>query len=171
MKQFVIVALVVCLVGGVVANDCEGVNNDFAPDTTDCNKYHFCVNNTIEKTHTCPSDQLYDFERKVCNYAYLVTNCKAAKPVTCPPTGTETVLVPGDCVKFFLCVDGKQYPRQCPEGTLVDTTTRLCQLPQNSDCNDCPLVFNPEKLEWRPDRKDCTKYFLCLDKAERKPYS
>lgn len=175
MKQFIIV-FALCL-GSALSQEepaapCAGIAEGPAPNAENCQAYYWCRNNEIAASHECPAGQLYDRIAKVCNYDYLVTNCLAPPnpPITCPADGVLKIAIPGDCVNYVVCVDGEKFNRACQEGTLFDVNTLICELAKNAVCNDCPLVDTPGVLEWRPNRQDCTKYFLCKNR-EQLPYT
>lgn len=171
MKRVAIIASIFLLqvVLQVTANACAGLNKDFAPDATNCTNYYYCDNGQVVALNSCPWNQLYEREKKICDYPENVKNCLAPPPPpveSCPPTGVAKIPIPGDCVNYFICVDGERSNRQCSEETLFDTEKRNCELAKNAVCNDCPLVDVPGELVFKPNRQDCTKYFLCKNREQ-----
>lgn len=61
----------------------------------------------------CPPDLHWSTENNACMDPDEA-NCEFGE-FNCPETGVENFPHPDSCTKFFLCVNGQQLDRECPE--------------------------------------------------------
>ncbi|EAU77159.2 AGAP010466-PA, partial [Anopheles gambiae str. PEST] len=82
--------------------------------------------------------------------------------VNCPATGIQNFPVSGSCTQFIQCIEGSQFPRECPPGTAFDSNSGQCNLASAVNCIACPAEDDPANPTFIPDATDCRKYFICV---------
>jgi hypothetical protein len=55
----------------------------------------------------------------------------------CPFEGDALIPSFRDCSMFFECINGMQFARHCPQGTVFDSVTETCSDPETSVCAVC----------------------------------
>ena len=116
---------------------------DLTPLSNDCSRFYRCINNQL-LIFSCPTGYLFDSLSRDCLLSNLVTCNNINQPnspctgSSCTSTTTTTntpVLntcdrtkdltpVPGDCTKFYKCVDNSLFTFNCLDGFLFDTITK-----------------------------------------------
>jgi hypothetical protein len=67
--------------------------------------------------------------------------CKLARQPECPPGNDELILLPHptNCSAFYKCNWGTPVLLYCPQGLFFNNISKVCDLPQNVDCNRCHI--------------------------------
>jgi Chitin binding Peritrophin-A domain len=112
------------------------------PDSESCTKYYVCFK-SFPRPAKCRKGQEFNAETSKCEPAEQA-NC--VRPL---PTPTEVMepspcaLVPSfeaffphetDCGKYYQCLEGEQYERECPEGLHFNGQSSKCEDPADAEC-------------------------------------
>jgi len=82
-------------------------------------------------------------------------------PSVCDTDGVYTTPYPGNCSLYYLCANGKPTVRQCPEGTLFDPKTGVCNLADLVP--ECTSAFcDDEEVSYKPVPGNCTIFLICV---------
>lgn len=59
----------------------------------------------------------------------------------CTDENTGTLFAnPDDCSRFYICVKGTPWEQECPKGQLWEDTEKWCDVEENVECGDRPIV-------------------------------
>lgn len=145
-----------CATAQAQTNPCQGQPNyRFVADATSCYKYFTCVNGE-PFPQECPVPFVFVEATQSCDYGDR-NAC-----VNCPATGIQNFPVSGSCTQFIQCIEGSQFPRECPPGTAFDSNSGQCNLASAVNCIACPAEDDPANPTFIPDATDCRKYFICV---------
>lgn len=158
------------------------------PHASDCTKFYVCSHGQ-KVLKQCPEiddegNRLYfNYEEQICDWSWNV-DCQLPEPVIraapvreemspvaneCPAVDPvdRTVLLPyeGDCTKFYMCLRGHKYEKQCPK--MQNTDERLhfnkykqtCDWPWTAGCDSdipTPIPTQPFTTTPRPTRPSTT---------------
>ncbi|CAD5126710.1 DgyrCDS14774 [Dimorphilus gyrociliatus] len=132
-----------CINGTSYAQQCPpGLH--FTISLTDC-QYSTCVE---PKDSKCPGENQLQHSRKfpLCSESNPVANdlsgtCYKTQVEDCPPNRNGTFPNKFDCRQYFHCVNGQQWPQQCPNGyffspdlNVRDCSTRMCVPLEEAEC-------------------------------------
>uniref|UniRef100_A0A182SLG7 Chitin-binding type-2 domain-containing protein n=1 Tax=Anopheles maculatus TaxID=74869 RepID=A0A182SLG7_9DIPT len=136
---------------------CQGQINTFVPHETDCWRYYTCVNGQAFPQE-CPEPFIFVDARQMCDYGDR-NAC-----VNCPATGIRNFPVSNSCTKFIQCIEGVQFERECPAGTMFDKAAEQCNVASAVQCVEvnCPAVDDPQNPVFVADPSDCQNYFICV---------
>jgi len=162
MKLLVVVILLAAAANADLV--CDGFEAGFYPDVYDCQGFIECDEKGNSYRHSCPEGQWFDRNNIECTWSELL-HCEPLPnpeaPPSCPTSGTSNLPWLGDCMRYYMCVNGERFEMSCGPGTEFDTEALLCREEIKAVCNRCPLVDVPGTLVFLPDKTDCEKYFLC----------
>jgi hypothetical protein len=98
---------------------------------TNCSQFYKC-HHGVAQLFACPSYWYFDPVFEV---------CKPAKKPSCRPTNDELIILPHptQCNAFYKCDWGNPVMFQCPANLFFNTESKVCDFPQNVDCNRCHL--------------------------------
>jgi hypothetical protein len=101
------------------------------PNPRNCSQFYKCHQGEA-KLFECPSYWYFDPVFEV---------CKLAREPSCPPINDELIILPHptQCNAFYKCDWGKPVLYYCPGNLFFSNETKVCDLPQNVDCNRCHL--------------------------------
>lgn len=140
-----------------VYNPCRGVDQGFAADVNDCKSYFSCVNEVSTK-YTCPDDYVFDAATSTCR-----PSTKACPEAFCPE-GTDKIgfkRIAGQCERYLGCAKGYMFEYKCADGLIFDDILERCEFVEDADCLNCPAVDPPGKVIRLPNKKDCSRYYVC----------
>lgn len=98
--------------------------------------------------------------------------------LSCPDEGVEMIPHPKSCRKFTLCLNGIGLTQSCAEDFEFSQERSNCVHKSESDCenpketeqtSECDK--NSTSMSLIPNKKDCSKYFLCLPGGNQFPMS
>ncbi|XP_074042671.1 uncharacterized protein [Leptinotarsa decemlineata] len=124
----------------------------------DCSKYYQCENGNKE-LKDCPESLFFNINTGLCDFIDR-TNCQrpTAKPTAptsattittpktttttvnphpdqdCPASGSKQIAYPGDCSKYYQCVNGNKELKDCPESLFFNVNTGLCDFVDQTNC-------------------------------------
>ncbi|XP_057662384.1 chondroitin proteoglycan 2-like [Diorhabda carinulata] len=131
----------------------EGTSNVVYPG--DCSKYYKCIDGH-SSIQSCPEAMFFNPDTKKCDYMDNVscdlttrhtsetsaaTTSKTTTTTTpedsvCPSSeGTSNVVYPGDCSKYYKCIDGHSSIQSCPEAMFFNPDTKKCDYMDNVSCD------------------------------------
>lgn len=158
------------------ANLCD-LSKDLTSMPGDCTKFYKCVNNTL-LTFNCLDGFLFDTISRGCQIASQATcssslnnnnNNNLNNNLPCDPSRDRTS-VPGDCTRFYKCLDNMLMTLNCPNGYLFDSITRNCQIANLAVCQNTTNtnIQNTQppcdpRLDLSPLPGDCGKFFKCIN--------
>ncbi|XP_017844160.2 probable GPI-anchored adhesin-like protein PGA55 isoform X2 [Drosophila busckii] len=182
------------------SNECSQLpNGAIFRDSQNCGKFYICSNG-IPVPKLCPGRLYFDQKKRVCNFPSLV-DCSNDKTLTYTSKTASSASVSvapvnkdltpdcslwgngayirdaSSCGKFYVCVNGRAIPRQCPNGLYIDIRKKFCNFPSQVDCSlnvesrqlggisvsiitDCSRMDNGSKLR---DSKRCNKFYVCME--------
>lgn len=151
---------------GPCANATEG---DLVIHPTDCQAYYKCSSLNGSVLMHCPAGQYYNNSQQQC-----LTDrgeCKAPQQ-KCAGLAHGTHL-PHEtyCNIFYACVKGLAIPVECPDNYLFNAILGKCVADEEHVCQNGHLVEgnityscgNLTDGSYIPDRKDCTRYYICSE--------
>ncbi|GFG36084.1 hypothetical protein Cfor_03659 [Coptotermes formosanus] len=96
-----------------------------------CSQFFRCYQGEAQ-VYECPSYWYFDPVYEVCT--------PARKP-QCPATNDEPIYLPHPtiCSAFYSCNWGTAVLVPCPEGLFFNTVSKVCDFPENVDCNRCHI--------------------------------
>lgn len=154
-------------------------------DADQCDKYYECGKNGKTVERLCDDGFQFSEEIRDCDYPHNV-KCKDRKNLQpsqstnplCPRRNGFYPFPPAEsCSKFYHCLEGTAYEKQCPEAVIFDPSIGTCIQPDLSSRKDCSAstVLNfkcPErslskKLRFGDHDRfatpgDCRSFFICL---------
>lgn len=143
---------------------CEGRQPGFYPDVYNCQNYIECDEKGEARRYSCPDGQWFDRVNIECTWSELL-DCEAIpnpdEPPTCPANGTATLPWRGDCLRYYLCINGERFEMACGPKTEFDSEDSICRDEVKAKCNRCPLIDVPGTLVFLPNKANCQEYFLC----------
>ncbi|RNA18636.1 cell death abnormality 1-like isoform X1 [Brachionus plicatilis] len=103
----------------VNCNSCDP-SIDLTQVPNDCSKFYRCVNGQ-QSILACPSGYLFDSNAKACNPESQVPNCYSC-------ASQNLVNVPGDCSRYYLCLNNVLTIYNCPAGLSFDNSVQNCRV-------------------------------------------
>jgi hypothetical protein len=96
-----------------------------------CTQFYRC-HQGVAQLFECPSYWWFDPVFEV---------CKLARKPSCPLTNDELIILPHPthCNAFYICDWGNPVLHYCPANLLFSNVNKVCDFPQNVDCNRCDL--------------------------------
>lgn len=162
---------------GVCANATDG---SLVPHPTDCQAYYTCSTITGEQLMYCPDGQYYHKYTRQCRMDH--GECKGANNGNNNESGAAKCLnvthgtrLPHEryCNIYYACVKGLAIPVECPDHYRFNALLGKCLFDADNQCQDGHLVDNSNQTSYScgnltdgsyiPDRKDCTRYYICSD--------
>jgi hypothetical protein len=98
---------------------------------TNCSQFYRCHQGEAQ-LFECPSYWYFDPVYEI---------CKLARVPSCPLANDELIILPHptQCNAFYKCNWGNPVLFYCPGNLLFSNKSKVCDLPQNVDCNRCHL--------------------------------
>ncbi|EDV96594.1 GH16338 [Drosophila grimshawi] len=148
------------------ANPCEGKDDMWVADPTDCNYYFYCRNGEPLSGH-CEESQHFNEATQSCEYkddslcVYVANICELV------PDKTK-FRQEDDCNEYYECKSGKHSLKTCASTKYFDVESGSCVDKSKVDCNAhskknvCLSKTKPLK-GFQPDKATCRGYFYCND--------
>lgn len=145
-------------------NPCLGVpDGTFVNDFTACDAFFTCVRD-MPVPGTCPDGFIFNEPEQKCDHPWNLV-CLICEEDT---TGAGFVRVPieDECRLYTLCINSRGFLQECGEGQMFNPEGRQCELEANVACEErkCPNNINPNVPTFVPDRMDCSRYVICLNR-------
>ena len=166
----------------VLAQSRQCPNGDgYYPDTAHgCRKFYVCEysgkSNQKISSFDCPRGLLFNRLANVCDWPQNV-NCKSLKDVVnkCPNGDGYYPDIENGCRKFYVCEyygtsNQKITSFDCPSGLLFNSIAKVCDWPQNVNCNKLKAVTNqwPNGDGYYADTANgCRKFYICLNSGRK----
>ncbi|XP_020801402.1 peritrophin-48 [Drosophila serrata] len=147
-------------------NRCEGKNDEWVADPTECHKYFYCVNG-VPLPGMCPSSQHFDEAKQACQHGV---------DSTCVDVNNICELVPSktkfrkedDCAQYYECNSSESHT----VGTCITTKKRQyfdvesgsCVEPSTIECSahsKTGICSKSTKPTFVSDKATCRGYFYC----------
>jgi len=180
------VALFASYAMGDPLEKCQARNNSYAVgDSEQCDKFYDCGTSGKLTERLCDDGFVFSLAINQCDYPHNV-NCsnrphlqptKSTNPQCPRMNGFYAFPWSESCSKFYHCLEGSAYEKNCPEGVIFDDTKGACVHPDlaaRSECSAtkvlnfiCPNAGKRfSKLRFgdhdrHAHESDCRKFFVC----------
>jgi hypothetical protein len=89
-------------------------------------------------------------------------NCPFDAPFSCPETGVHQLPNPDSCEDYYLCVNGNEMERTCPNGLHFSPHLGVCADAASAGCDGWECPADSTEVSFIPNSEDCEAYFICF---------
>lgn len=151
---------------------CSNATDDsFVPHPTDCQSYYYCSSLNGSELLQCPEGEYFHKQSLQCVSDHGECKTDLLKPQKCANVSHGS-LIPHEtyCNIYYACVKGLAIPIECPDNYQFNSVLGKCIFDKDHECQNGQLVIDTNNTiscvnltdgSYIPDRKDCTRYFIC----------
>ena len=153
---------------GVCANSTD---DSLVPHPTDCQYFYHCSSFNGMELLQCPTGEYFHNLTLQCLPDHGECQKDSFKPQECSSVNHGS-LIPHEtyCNIYYACVKGLAIPIECPDNYQFNVVLRKCIYDKDHECQKGQLVNdnnthscgNLTDGSYIFDRKDCTRYFICV---------
>ncbi|KAM8708401.1 hypothetical protein ACLKA7_015383 [Drosophila subpalustris] len=154
-------------------NLCEGLDQIFVADPTDCQYYFYCEKGESKSGH-CPGSQHFDEATQSCQYGVDSLCVDVANICELLPDKTK-FKQETDCNEYFECKSGKHSLKSCSSSQYFNVETGTCLAKNKVQCNahskkkvcvkTTALGGSSPITGYVSDGATCRGYFYCANKG------
>jgi Chitin binding Peritrophin-A domain len=162
-----------CEINLFVCPEKDGDELVFLPDLEDCSRYFICIGGN-KVPLSCGAGLHWSVSENTCLPEDLAECEFERDQEQCPEEGILSIPNTRNCEKYFMCVNGVEFPRTCSNGFHFSRDFRICVPPELASCTyssgeddyDCP----EDGMTFVPSRGNCEAFYLCFE-GNRFPFS
>jgi len=182
MKLFIVSSLLLAFSVTYVRANCAGLEDGYHAVAGQCDAYVRCSGGHVVENQICGDglafDKYGDPRHVRCKYVQQV-DCTGRQALQAPQASHEcprSNAIYGNCNSYIECVNGKAYPKNCPEGLMFNNKEAVCDYPDKvPDCTTsqqfgftCPRLTEADYSLFVdharfPAQSSCSpEFYICL---------